>query len=105
MPRRQGDDHDVLPPRMVPGQLGEPRREGSKVVDYEIGRWRNVVPIMRKGRFHAVDRFMRETDPNARVQLAGDIGPIPGVNGALVSGQAAGDRIVDQLAATRSVRA
>ena len=77
----------------------------SKVVDYEIGRWRNVVPIMRKGRFHAVDRFMRETDPNVRVQLAGDIGPIPGVNGALVSGQAAGDRIVDQLAATRSVRA
>jgi oxygen-dependent protoporphyrinogen oxidase len=76
----------------------------SQVVDYEIGRWRDVVPIMRQGRFRAVDRFMRETDPTARVQLAGDIGPIPGVNGALVSGQAAGDRIVDQLAATRSVR-
>lgn len=69
----------------------------SKVVDYQIGRWRDVVPIMHKGRFRAVDRFMRETDPAARVQLAGDIGPIPGVNGALVSGQAAGDRIVHQL--------
>ena len=76
----------------------------SQVVDYEIGRWRDVVPIMRQGRFRAVDRFMRETDPTARVQLAGDIGPIPGVNGALVSGQAAGDRIVDQLSATRGVR-
>jgi protoporphyrinogen/coproporphyrinogen III oxidase len=76
----------------------------SRVVDYEIGRWRDVVPIMRQGRFRAVDRFMRETDPAARVQLAGDIGPIPGVNGALVSGQAAGDRIVDQLSATRGVR-
>jgi protoporphyrinogen/coproporphyrinogen III oxidase len=76
----------------------------SQIVDYEIGRWRDVVPIMRQGRFRAVDRFMRETDPTARVQLAGDIGPIPGINGALVSGQAAGERIVGQLAATRSVR-
>jgi protoporphyrinogen/coproporphyrinogen III oxidase len=73
----------------------------SRVEDYEIGRWRNVVPIMHKGRFKAVDRFMRETDPTARVQLAGDIGPIPGINGALVSGQAAGDRIVQQLTTTR----
>lgn len=75
----------------------------SKVVDYEIGRWRNVVPIMYEGRFRAVDRFMRETDPAARVQLAGDIGPIPGVNGALVSGQAAGDRIVHQMTADKKV--
>jgi protoporphyrinogen/coproporphyrinogen III oxidase len=73
----------------------------SKVEDYEIGRWRDVVPIMHKGRFKAVDRFMRETDPGARVQLAGDIGPIPGINGALVSGQAAGDRIVGQLTARK----
>ena len=76
----------------------------SQIVDYEIGRWRDVVPIMHQGRFRAVDRFMRETDPTARIQLAGDIGPIPGVNGALVSGQAAGDRIIDQLSATRGVR-
>jgi protoporphyrinogen/coproporphyrinogen III oxidase len=75
----------------------------SKVVDYEIGRWRNVVPIMYEGRFRAVDRFMRETDPAARVQLAGDVGPIPGVNGALVSGQAAGDRIVHQMTADKKV--
>lgn len=63
------------------------------VADTEIGRWRNVVPIMSKGRFRSVDRFMRATDPRARVQLAGDLGPIPGVNASLVSGSAAGERI------------
>jgi predicted NAD/FAD-dependent oxidoreductase len=46
---------------------------------------------------------MRETDPAARVQLAGDIGPMPGVNGALVCGQAAGERIVGQLTAKPKV--
>jgi protoporphyrinogen oxidase len=64
--------------------------------DVEIGRWRNVVPIMHKGRFRSVDRFMKATDPRARVQLAGDLGPIPGVNASLVSGLAAGDRIAAQ---------
>ena len=73
----------------------------SKVEDFEIGRWRDVVPIMHKGRFKAVDRFMRETDAAARIQLASDIGAIPGVNGALVSGQAAGDRIAGQLTMRR----
>jgi predicted NAD/FAD-dependent oxidoreductase len=62
------------------------------VEDVEIGRWRNVVPIMTKGRFVSVDAFMKANDPRARVQLAGDLGPIPGVNAALVSGTAAGDR-------------
>ncbi|MFE3001694.1 protoporphyrinogen/coproporphyrinogen oxidase [Nocardia sp. NPDC059246] len=62
----------------------------------EIGRWREVVPIMKKGRFKAVDRFMKSVDPDARVQLAGDLGPIPGVNGALVSGTMAGRRLAAQ---------
>jgi protoporphyrinogen oxidase len=70
------------------------------LADYEIGRWRNVVPIMKKGRFKDVDAFMRATDPGARVQLAGDLGPIPGVNAALVSGTAAGDRIAAQGASS-----
>jgi protoporphyrinogen oxidase len=61
--------------------------------DYEIGRWRRVVPIMRKGRFKAVDAYMRSVDPAARVQFAGDLGPIPGVNAALVSGNVAAERI------------
>lgn len=61
--------------------------------DVEIGRWRRVVPLMRVGRFKQIDAFMRATDARARVQLAGDLGPIPGVNAALVSGRAAAERI------------
>jgi len=68
----------------------------DSVEQVEVGRWREVVPIMVKGRFKAVDRFMKGTDPNARVQLAGDLGPIPGINGALVSGTQAGRRIAAQ---------
>jgi predicted NAD/FAD-dependent oxidoreductase len=64
--------------------------------DYEIGRWRRVVPILRKGRFKEIDAYMRSVDPRARVQFAGDLGPIPGVNAALVSGRAAAERIVAQ---------
>jgi hypothetical protein len=62
--------------------------------DHEIGRWRRVVPILRKGRFRSIDRFMKATDPRGRVQLAGDLGPIPGVNASLLSGRAAAERIL-----------
>jgi protoporphyrinogen oxidase len=70
--------------------------------DYEIGRWRRVVPIIRQGRFKAIDAYMRSIDPGARVQFAGDLGPIPGVNAALVSGQAAAERICAQRVGTRA---
>jgi protoporphyrinogen oxidase len=70
--------------------------------DHEVGRWRRVVPIMRKGRFKQIDAFMRACDPRARVQLAGDLGPIPGVNAALVSGKAAGERIAAHAATART---
>ncbi|MUL65932.1 hypothetical protein BOO86_15760 [Mycobacterium sp. CBMA 234] len=75
----------------------------SSVADYEIGRWRDVVPIMTKGRFKSVDQYMRAIDPADRVQLAGDLGPIPGVNGALVSGQAAGEVLAAQARARKKV--
>lgn len=67
----------------------------ADVEDFEIGRWREVVPIMGKGRFQQVDAYLKSIDPAARVQFAGDLGPIPGINGALVSGQQAGRRISD----------
>ena len=67
---------------------------GPEIADHEIGRWREVVPIMSKGRFKAVDSFLRSIDPSARVQFAGDlVSPIPGVNASLLSGVAAGERI------------
>ena len=71
------------------------------LADHEIGRWRNVVPIMREGRFKAVDAFLRSIDPAARVQFAGDlVSPIPGVNAALVSGIAAGGRVASRAPST-----
>jgi protoporphyrinogen oxidase len=73
----------------------------STLEDYEIGRWRRVVPIMSKGRFKSVDAYMRSVDPAARVQFAGDLGPIPGVNAALVSGKAAAERICSQPVSSR----
>ena len=78
---------------------------GNEVVDFEIGRWREVVPIMSKGRFKAVDEFLRSIDGSARVQFAGDlVSPIPGVNSALVSGLAAGERIASQATPSASPR-
>jgi len=77
----------------------------ASVEDVEIGRWRDVVPIMRQGRFKAIDAYMKSVDPGARVQLAGDLGPIPGVNGALVSGTAAGQRIAAQPRGRRTRKA
>jgi oxygen-dependent protoporphyrinogen oxidase len=75
----------------------------STLADHEIGRWRRVVPVMRKGRFKQIDAYMRFTDPTARVQLAGDLGPIPGVNAALVSGRAAAQRLITAAPARRTV--
>ena len=61
---------------------------------------------MTKGRFKAADAFMRSIDPAARVQFAGDlVSPIPGVNAALVSGLAAGERIASQVTAPSGVAA
>lgn len=73
----------------------------STLEDHEIGRWRRVVPILRKGRFQSIDRFMKATDPRARVQLAGDLGPIPGVNASLVSGRSAAERIIAGVSGTK----
>ena len=63
------------------------------VEDVMIGRWERVVPIMAKGRFKQVAQYQKSVDPKARVQLAGDLEPIGGVNAALVSGDKAGRRI------------
>jgi len=63
--------------------------------DYEIARWPKVVPIMRQGRFKEIAAYSEARDPRARVQLAGDLEPIGGVNAALVSGQSAARRIIE----------
>lgn len=67
----------------------------DSVEDVEIGRWRQVVPMMPEGRFKQVVAYEKSIDPTARVQLAGDLAPIGGVNAALVSGQSAARRIIE----------
>lgn len=66
------------------------------VEDFMIGRWKRVVPMMGKGRFKQVAAYQASIDPAARVQFAGDLAPIGGVNAALVSGDAAARRIIAQ---------
>ena len=68
----------------------------GEVVDYELGRWPVVVPKMPQGRFKQIVAYEKSIDPRARVQLAGDLDPIGGVNAALVSGKKAAQRIIGQ---------
>jgi protoporphyrinogen/coproporphyrinogen III oxidase len=68
----------------------------SEVVDYEIGRWPVVVPKMKQGRFRQIALYEKSIDAASRVQLAGDLDPIGGVNAALVSGKQAAARIMSQ---------
>tara|TARA_B110000211_G_C14093203_1_gene560732 strand:+ start:1222 stop:2559 length:1338 start_codon:yes stop_codon:yes gene_type:complete len=64
--------------------------------DYAIGRWPMVVPKMPQGRFKQIVQYQKSIDPRARVQFAGDLEPIGGVNAALVSGQKAAKRIIEK---------
>ena len=69
----------------------------DEVVDHEIGRWPVVVPKMKQGRFREIVAYQQSIDAGARVQLAGDLEPIGGVNAALVSGTKAAQRILGAL--------
>lgn len=71
---------------------------GNDVEDYEIGRWPIVVPKMKQGRFQQIAAYEKSIDPASRVQFAGDLDPIAGVNAALVSGKKAAERIGHQYA-------
>jgi oxygen-dependent protoporphyrinogen oxidase len=60
---------------------------------HRIVRWEEVVPVVDTGRFGLINRFKQQLNPSARVQFASDLDRIPGVNGALVSGLEAADRV------------
>lgn len=57
-------------------------------------RWHASVPAMQLGRFRRMADYHHNLDRTARVQLAGDFDRIPGLNGALMSGRDAADRVV-----------
>jgi protoporphyrinogen/coproporphyrinogen III oxidase len=57
---------------------------------------------MHKGRFARIADFQKRLDWTSRVQFASDLDRISGLNGALVSGQEAANRIVNSLLAPRA---
>jgi oxygen-dependent protoporphyrinogen oxidase len=65
----------------------------SQIEEHAVVRWPESVPTIDRGRFKLIAEFTRRRDPCARVQFASDLDRIPGLNGALVSGQEAADRI------------
>lgn len=69
--------------------------------EYALMRWPESVPVLDKGRFKVIADFRKKIDRNARVQFAGDLDRIPGLNGALVSGQEAAARLTARFANRR----
>jgi len=65
----------------------------GELEQHRIVRWEEVVPVIDVGRFTKIARFKERLNPSSRVQLASDLDRIPGVNGALVSGMDAAQRI------------
>ena len=63
------------------------------VEQHQIVRWEEVVPVLDTGRFKLIAAFKHGLNRNARVQFASDLDRIPGVNGAVVSGLEAAQRI------------
>jgi oxygen-dependent protoporphyrinogen oxidase len=57
---------------------------------------------MDKGRFARIADFQKRLDWTSRVQFASDLDRISGLNGALVSGEEAANRIINAVLAPRS---
>jgi oxygen-dependent protoporphyrinogen oxidase len=72
---------------------------------HQIVRWEEVVPVVDTGRFKLIAAFKPGLDQTARVQFASDLDRIPGVNGALVSGLEAGERIASGHTSWRTATA
>lgn len=89
--------------------VGRARRYYGNVVDTveetAVARWPESVPVMDKGRFARIADFQRRVDWNARVQFASDLDRISGLNGALVSGQEAANRIMNAVLVPQRHRA
>lgn len=67
--------------------------EGT-IDQFLLNRWKVVVPVVDAGRFREINRFQKALTTKGRVQFAGDLDRIPGVNGALVSGWDAAKRLM-----------
>ncbi len=65
--------------------------------EHAVARWPESVPVMDKGRFARIADFQKRLDWTSLVQFASDLDRISGLNGALVSGQEAANRIVNAM--------
>lgn len=75
----------------------------GEIEETAVVRWAESVPAITQGRFRRIADFRKRVDRTSRVQFASDMDRIPGLNGALVSGKEAADRVTAQFAG--SVRA
>jgi oxygen-dependent protoporphyrinogen oxidase len=69
-----------------------------------VARWPESVPVMDKGRFARIANFQKRLDWSARVQFASDLDRISGLNGALVSGQEAANRVFNAVISPQGER-
>ena len=60
---------------------------------HAVVRWPESVPVIDKGKFKMIAEYKKHIDPTTRVQFAGDMDRIPGLNGGLVSGKEAAARV------------
>jgi hypothetical protein len=55
------------------------------------------MPFVGKGRLAQIADYRHRVDHRARVQFAGDLDRIPGLNGGLVSGMEAAARVAERF--------
>lgn len=72
--------------------------------EHAVARWPESVPVMDKGRFARIADFQKRLDWTSRVQFASDLDRISGLNGALVSGEEAANRVMNAALAPRAQR-
>ena len=70
---------------------------GADLEEHAVVRWPMSVPTMGKGRFAMIADYHRKIDRTARVQFASDLDRISGLNGGLVSGKQAAERVAAQF--------
>jgi protoporphyrinogen oxidase len=74
----------------------------GEIEEHVVARWDKVVPVMSPGYFKRIAAYERAIDPADRVQFAGDLDPVAGLNAALVSGQKAAARMSRRLGGATS---
>ena len=65
--------------------------------EFAVVRWAEAMPVVGKGRLAQIADYRHRVDTRTRVQFAGDLDRIPGLNGSLVSGIEAATRVSERF--------